>query len=103
MNETDSIENLRQKITELKQELADATFEKGLAADENKDLRENFAYDYWDQKERVLLNRIHGLIREIADRTPKPPKPTPKKKILKQKPVDETEIVEPKFPINKWL
>lgn len=61
------IENLRQKIKELSAELSHATLEKGLAAEDNKDLRENSDYDYWDQKESLLIIRIHRLMKEIND------------------------------------
>lgn len=60
-------EKLREKIRELKKELEKVTFEKGLIAEENKDLRENSAYDYWDQKETNLIIRIHRIIKEISD------------------------------------
>jgi hypothetical protein len=62
-----TIEKLREKIKELKQELETVTFEKGLAAEDNKDLRENSAYDYWDQKESILIIRIHKIMKEIRD------------------------------------
>ena len=63
-----SIEKLREKIAELKKDLETVTFEKGLAAEDNKDLRENSAYDYWDQKESILIIRIHKIMREITDK-----------------------------------
>ena len=37
------IDNLREKLNELRKLRDNATMEKGLAAEENKDLRENFA------------------------------------------------------------
>jgi transcription elongation GreA/GreB family factor len=66
-----STENLREKIKELKKELEKVTFEKGLIAEENKDLRENSAYDYWDQKETNLIIRIHRIMKEISERLKK--------------------------------
>jgi hypothetical protein len=64
---SDKIEELRTKIKELKIALDNATMEKGLNAEENKDLRENSAYDYWDQKERDLLFKIRRIMKEITD------------------------------------
>lgn len=61
------IEELRQKISDLKKELENATLEKGLAAEDNKDLRENFAYDYWEQKERLCVSRIHSIMQELRE------------------------------------
>jgi hypothetical protein len=65
------IEILREKIHELNKEREHATLQKGLAAEENKDLRENFDYDLWEQKETMLTVRIHNLIREIESLIPK--------------------------------
>lgn len=90
-----TVDELRNKITELKKELTQTTLEKGLSAEDNKDLRENFAYDYWDQKERILLNRIHALMAEIKQRTQtkKPVKKTSR----------ETQAEKNTLPKQKWL
>lgn len=59
------IDQLRQKLIELNKMRDAAIFEKGQAARENNDLRENFAYDYWCQQEDNYTTRIHELIKEI--------------------------------------
>ena len=61
------IDNLREKLKALNIERDSVIMEKGLAARDNNDLRENFAYDYWEQKEKQLTFRIHRLIKEIDE------------------------------------
>lgn len=58
---------LREKLSDLRKQRDNAAMEKGLAAEENKDLRENFAYDYWDTQERNITFRIHGIMEEIDE------------------------------------
>lgn len=89
------IEDLRQRIKKLTEEMEVAVFEKGLAAEENKDIRENFAYDYWHEKELSLVARIHKLMKEIKEMSPKKIKPKAKTKIETAKIKD--------LPKNKWL
>lgn len=67
--EKTQVDLLREKLVALNREREDIILEKGLAARDNNDLRENFAYDYWSDKERVVTARIHALIREIGDIT----------------------------------
>jgi hypothetical protein len=91
-------DKLREKIRGLKKELEKVTFEKGLIAEENKDLRENSAYDYWDQKETNLIIRIHRIMKEISDGSKKEKpavKPKKAKKISEKKQFD----IKP----HKWL
>jgi len=90
-------EKLRNKISELKKQLEVATLEKGLAADENKDLRENSVYDYWDQKESILIIRIHRIMKEIRDLSPKK-KPLNKPKHKKSAVRERVE-----YKPHKWL
>ena len=94
----DTIEKLRGKIKELKEELEKVTFEKGLIAEENKDLRENSAYDYWDQKETNLIIRIHRIIKEISDGSKKE-NPTVKPNRAKK----DTEKKQFDIRPHKWL
>lgn len=99
MHET-PIEKLRTKIKELSTELAHATLEKGLAAEDNKDLRENSDYDYWDQKESLLIIRIHRLMNEINDLykpVQKPKKKLPSEAKTPKKPAPKEELP------HKWL
>ena len=60
MNET-KIDKLREKLIDLRKEREKITFEKGMAANENKDLRENSAYDYWFEKEMLITARINNV------------------------------------------
>ena len=70
MEET-PVDQLRKKLKRLQTERDEIILEKGLAARDNNDLRENFAYDYWENKERMLTIRIHKVIQEILDLTKK--------------------------------
>jgi len=63
---------LKEELKKLKKELNEVTLEKGLCAQENKDLRENFAYCAYEQKECFLIARINKIIREIYTLTAKP-------------------------------
>jgi len=95
MEETKA-ETLRHIITKFRKELEKATLEKGLAAEDNKDLRENFAYDYWDDKERMITIRIGKVLKELSDLTKaKVQKP------VKKKPLKQTEKIS--FQPHKWI
>ena len=60
---------LRKELVELRKEREKITIEKGLIAQDNKDLRENAAYDHWEQKERNVTSRIYKIIQEIEERS----------------------------------
>jgi transcription elongation GreA/GreB family factor len=95
MEET-KIDKLRNELIKLREERSHVILEKGLAAEYNKDLRENAAYDYWYEKETELTMRIlqvMEMIREQSDKT----KP---KKTLKHKKVDK---VRGSYEPHKWL
>lgn len=95
MEET-KIDKLRAELIKLREERSKVIFEKGLAAEENKDLRENFAYDYWFEKECQMEARIAQvveMIKEIANES----KP---KKVIKQK---KLEKVRGSYGPHKWL
>jgi transcription elongation GreA/GreB family factor len=95
MEET-KIDKLRNELIKLRKERAEVIFEKGLAAEENKDLRENFAYDYWFEKECQMNARIiqvTNMIEEISEKS----KP---KKVIKQK---KLEKVKGTYEPHKWL
>ncbi|MFZ2664251.1 MAG: hypothetical protein WAX66_02725 [Patescibacteria group bacterium] len=96
MEET-KIDKLRNEIIKLRKEREEVIFEKGLAAEDNKDLRENSAYDYWFEKEIVANSRIAHLIKMIEDLSEKD---KPKKKIIKVKRVEK---MKEKFEPHKWL
>lgn len=81
-----------------REDLEKATMEKGLAAEENKDLRENSAYDYWDEKERALLFRIRKIAKEISEESNKN---KPQKKAVKAKSKAQKKPFEIKP--RKWL
>ena len=59
------IDELRDKLILLRKQRDAAVLQKGLAARENNDLRENFAYDYWEMQERNLTSRILEITFEI--------------------------------------
>lgn len=69
MTQKDKIEELRAQLSKLRQERDKVILKKGLIAQDNKDLRENAAYDYWLQKEQAITARIHSIIIEINDLT----------------------------------
>jgi transcription elongation GreA/GreB family factor len=80
MDIADKLEQLRQKLKELQKHREHAIMEKGLAAQENQDLRENSDYDYWEMEESNFTFRIHNIIREIESFV------EPKKKLVKKAP-----------------
>lgn len=95
MEET-KIDKLRNELIHLREERAKIIFEKGLAAEENKDLRENSSYDFWFNKECLMnsrIARIINMIQEIAD------KANPKKVIKRKK----LEKVKGNYEPHKWL
>jgi len=96
MKET-KIDKLRNEIIKLRKEREEIIFEKGLAAEDNKDLRENFAYDYWFEKEMLVSSRIKYLIGMIEELSKKDKL---KKNIIKAKRVEKTKE---KFEPHKWL
>lgn len=67
MVEKTKIDELREKIAELNKKRDEIIMEKGLAAEANKDLRENSLFDYCEMKERNLTIQINNLIHEIQD------------------------------------
>ncbi len=96
-----NLDHLRDKIKELMKQREAATLEKGLSAQDNKDLRENAEYDYWEEKETTLTIKIGNLQQEIVQLSEVNVKKTLPKKLKKGK-----ETVTPKIkdlPKNKWL
>ena len=95
MEET-KIDKLRNELIKLREERSKVIFEKGLAAEENKDLRENFAYDYWFEKEcqmEARIAQVKDMIEEITNKS----KP---KKVIEQK---KLEKVKGTYEPHKWL
>ena len=90
-----TFDELRSKLIEMRKERDQIIFEKGLAAEENKDIRENATYDYWFEKEQNITARILKITAEIEQLTKKP---VVIKKI-KQKP--EAKVKD--LPKRKWL
>ncbi|HBY10198.1 hypothetical protein A2473_03315 [candidate division WWE3 bacterium RIFOXYC2_FULL_42_13] len=97
MNIEEKVDRLRERLTEQRKKLEEASFEKGLAAEENKDLRENFAYDYWVSQEELITARIFATLKEIEHLTRKP-----EKKIVKKSRSTPVERVRD-IPKKKWL
>jgi transcription elongation GreA/GreB family factor len=95
MEET-KIDKLRNELIALRKERESIIFEKGLAAEDNKDLRENSTYDYWFEKEILANARITLLIKMIGDLSKKD---NPKKIVKKRK----IEKVRGTFEPHKWL
>ena len=59
------IDQLRKELIGLRKQRRSAQKEKGLAAEHNKDIRENADYDYWLQIEQNLTVRIKSISAEI--------------------------------------
>jgi transcription elongation GreA/GreB family factor len=95
MEET-KIDKLRNELIRLRKEREEVIFEKGLAAEENKDLRENFAYDYWFEKECQMNARIMQVV-NIIEETSNKSKP---KKIIKQRKLVK---IKGTYEPHKWL
>lgn len=96
MEET-QIDKLRKDLIRLRGERDKIIFEKGMAAEENKDLRENSAYDYWFEKEMHITSRINNIIASISELSRKPtPKSTFKPK-KHSKPKEKYELERPKW------
>ena len=94
----DKAETLRQKLKFLREEREKAMLEKGLAAEDNKDLRENFAYDYWEQQETNISAQIFQITKEIEELTGiKKHKRVPSKKINRE------ELAQELKKSKKWL
>lgn len=92
------IDKLRKELIEIRKEREKIVFEKGMAAEENKDLRENSTYDYWFEKEMLATTRINHIISMINEISGKN---LVKKPPIKQKPRKPKEKIELERP--KWL
>ncbi len=62
---------LRAKLKVLRDDRDKIILEKGLVAQDNKDLRENAAYDDLERQEHSLTAKIHDIIEEIYARAKK--------------------------------
>ncbi|MBN1162140.1 30S ribosomal protein S2 [Patescibacteria group bacterium] len=78
------INQLRDQLSELKKKREEVILERGKAAEGNKDLRENAAFDYLDQEERNVASQINMLMKEIG-KLAKKEKSDKKSKIDKKK------------------
>jgi len=97
MEET-KIDKLRNELIKLREERSKIIFEKGMAAGENKDLRENFAYDYWFEKECQVTGRIARVREMIHDLSKKDKSP----KSTHKRPAN-SEKVRGDYSPHKWL
>lgn len=66
--------NLREKIEKLKQELKSlkerrkkVVWKRGREAEDNKDLRENFAWESLNQEYHLISAMIHNLLSELEE------------------------------------
>lgn len=64
---SDDIKKLREELARLREQREKVVLEKGLIAQDNKDLRENFAYDRLVEREHALTSKINGVISEIYE------------------------------------
>ena len=87
-----NVEELRNKLVELRKKRTYITVQKGFAANHNKDLRENATYDNWFDQELLITAEIAEVIEKIEKITNTGPKhkwekPRPNKKggVEKQK------------------
>jgi hypothetical protein len=87
------LEKLQEELFELRRVRAKITFEKGMAADDSKDLRENGVYIIMEEKEHYYTSKILAVTKEIETITRKPEK----------KKVKEKEEVKYEFKPHKWL
>ena len=88
------LEHLQEELKRLRKERAEIIFEKGMAAEDNKDLRENGAYIAMEEREQWYTAKIHKTMREIEEITKKPKKEI--KRVQKEEPKYE-------FKPHKWL
>lgn len=96
MEET-KIDKLRKELVEIRKERERIVFEKGMAAEENKDLRENSAYDYWFEKEMLVTTRINHIISMINEISGKNLVRKPQIKQKARKPKEKMELERPKW------
>ncbi|MFC1621768.1 hypothetical protein ACFL13_00030 [Patescibacteria group bacterium] len=66
--EKTQIDQLREYMQYLMKEREKAQMKKGLAAEHNKDLRENADYEYWLQREQNLTVRIRKISKQIEEK-----------------------------------
>lgn len=99
MEET-KIDKLRNELIKLREERSRIIFEKGMAAEENKDLRENFVYDYWYEKECQVNGRISHIRETIYELSNKDkPSKAPKVNTKPRK----IEKIKGNYEPHKWL
>lgn len=96
MEET-KIDKLRKELIKLRRERDKIIFEKGMAAEENKDLRENSVYDYWFEKEMQINSRINHTILMIEDLSPKKKKVSSKNNKVNKPTREKIELDRPKW------
>ena len=61
------IKELRTELSSLRRKRDEIILEKGLLAQDNKDLRENAAYIEYEQKEHAITSKIHAIMNEIYE------------------------------------
>jgi len=88
------LEALQKELFALRKKRTEITFEKGMIAEDSKDLRENGAYAIMEEQENMITGKIRAVTLEIHALTKKP---IDKKTIKK-----DTKKVEPLKP-HKWL
>ena len=105
--EKTKIDNLREELIKLRKERSQIILEKGFAAEENKDLRENSAYDYWFEKEMQITSRIYHITNMIQELSKKSKENKKSKKETQKKPKTEerkkTKTSREVFKPHNWL
>jgi transcription elongation GreA/GreB family factor len=91
---TTKLEQLQAELSKFRKERDVIIFEKGLLAEDNKDLRENGAYIAMEEREHYYTAKIHKTIRDIEELTKKPYKEV-KKKVKEE--------LKYEFKPHKWL
>lgn len=88
------LEQLQNELFALRRLRKEVTLEKGIIAEDEKDLRENGAYMIMEEKEHLLTSKIMAITKEIDKLTMKPVK----KPIRKNRKEEKVEPIKP----QKW-
>jgi len=89
------LEQLQKELADLRKTRQKVILEKGEAAEDNKDLRENGAYIALEEREHYYTSKIHKVIRDLDNLTRKPAKEIRKNVEKKEKKYE--------FKPHKWL
>lgn len=71
MEKETKVDKLRKDLIRLRKKLIEVTMKKGLAAQNDKDLRENSDYEYWLNQEFIVMGRMKTVMELIYNLTKK--------------------------------